>query len=68
MPDLASSHILVDGMNLNVGSPAACGVVAGYTLGLRSWRTAFGSPWGTNIGYFPGFPPTIVNTNDVGSS
>ncbi|MBZ5663648.1 MAG: carboxypeptidase-like regulatory domain-containing protein [Acidobacteriia bacterium] len=26
-------HILVDGMNLNVAQPTACGVVPGYTLG-----------------------------------
>ncbi len=26
-------HILVDGMNMNVAQPSACGVVAGYTLG-----------------------------------
>ncbi len=26
-------HILVDGMNLNVAQPSACGVVIGYTLG-----------------------------------
>ena len=63
-----SSHILVDGMNLNVGSPAACGVVTGYTLGCGPGGTAFSSPWGTNIGYFPGFPPTILNTNDVGAA
>ncbi len=63
-----SSHILVDGMNLNVGSPAACGVVTGYTLGCGPGGTASSSPWGTNIGYFPGFPPTILNTNDVGAA
>jgi hypothetical protein len=28
-----SSHILVDGLNQNITSPAACGVVSGYTLG-----------------------------------
>ena len=26
-----SSHILVNGLNLNVHSPTACGIVAGYT-------------------------------------
>lgn len=26
-------HILVDGMNMNVAQPSACGVVPGYTLG-----------------------------------
>jgi hypothetical protein len=62
-----SSHILVDGMNLNVGSPSACGT-PGYTLGCGPGGTSFTSPWGTNIGYFPGFPPTILNTNDVGAA
>ena len=28
-----SSHILIDGNNINVGPPAACGTVSGYTLG-----------------------------------
>jgi hypothetical protein len=63
-----SSHILIDGMNLNVGSPAACGVVPGYTLGCGPGGTAFTSKWGTNIGYFPGFPPTILNTSDAGAA
>ena len=31
-----SSHILVDGNNINVGSPGACGTVSGYTLGMRA--------------------------------
>ena len=30
-----SSHILVDGLNLNVGSPTACGTVVGIHLRLR---------------------------------
>ncbi len=67
-----SSHILVDGMNLNVGSPSACAgganAVAGYTFGCGPGGASFSSPWGTNIGYFPGFPPTILNTNDVGAA
>ncbi len=67
-----SSHILVDGMNLNVGSPSACAgganAVAGYTFGCGPGGTSFGSPWGTNLGYFPGFPPTILNSNDVGAA
>ncbi len=28
-----SSHILIDGNNINVGSPSACGTVSGYTFG-----------------------------------
>jgi len=63
-----SSHILVDGENINVSSPSACGVVSGYTRGCGPGGTAFSQPWGTNIGYFPGFPPTILNANDVGAA
>jgi hypothetical protein len=53
-----SSHILIDGLNLNVGSPSACGVVAGYTLGCGPGGTAF----------TPKFGPftTVANANDVG--
>jgi hypothetical protein len=51
-----SSHILVDGLNLNVHSPTACGTVAGYTLGCGLSTT-------TNP--YPGFG-TISNINDVG--
>jgi hypothetical protein len=61
-----ASHILVDGMNLNVGSPSACGTVPGYTFGCGPGGTAFSSPWGANLGYF--FAPTILNTNDVGAA
>jgi hypothetical protein len=61
-----SSHILVDGMNLNVGSPSACGVVTGYTLGCGSGGTAFNPPYGAANGFF--FPPTILNANDVGAA
>lgn len=61
-----SSHILVDGMNLNVGSPSACGVVPGYTLGCGPGGTSFGPKWGTNLGLF--FAPTILNTNDAGAA
>ena len=62
-----SSHILVDGMNLNVGSPGACGgVVPGYTFGCGAGGTAFGPAYGTAQGFF--FPPTILNANDVGAA
>jgi len=37
-----SHHILVDGSNLNVSSPSACGVVAGYTLGCGIAAAPFG--------------------------
>jgi hypothetical protein len=49
-----STHILVDGLNMNVASPTACGVVPGYTLGC-------GVP---NVPY-PNFG-IISNNNDVG--
>jgi hypothetical protein len=39
-----SSHILVDGLNMNVTSPTACGTVSGYTLGCG--YTATPSPFG----------------------
>ena len=55
-----ASHILVDGNNLNVGSPGACGAVAGYTLGCGPGGSAFGLP-ATNFPY-----STISNINDVG--
>jgi hypothetical protein len=48
-----STHILVDGLNLNITSPSACGVTAGYTLGC---------------GYTPPVSPfgIISNNSDVG--
>lgn len=57
-----ASHILVDGNNLNVGSPAACGVVSGYTLGCGPGGSAFGVP----ATHFPF--STVSNINDVGSA
>jgi hypothetical protein len=59
-----SSHILVDGLNLNVGSPGACGgVVPGYTLGCGPGGAAFGPKYGA-----PTFVDalTIDNNNDYG--
>jgi hypothetical protein len=58
-----SSHILVDGLNLNVGSPSACGKVAGYTLGCGPGGAAFGPKWGAPTFLFP---LVIANNNDVG--
>ena len=55
-----ASHILVDGNNLNVGSPSACGNVSGYTLGCGPGGSAFGLP-ATNFPY-----STIDNINDTG--
>jgi hypothetical protein len=60
-----SSHILVDGLNLNIGSPSACGVTSGYTLGCGPGGTAFGPRWG-NPPFL--FPLTINNNNDVGKA
>ncbi|MBV9300838.1 MAG: carboxypeptidase regulatory-like domain-containing protein [Acidobacteriaceae bacterium] len=55
-----SSHILLYGNNLNIGSPAACGVVSGYTLGCGPGGAPFGLP-------YPQFPfSTIYNVNDIG--
>lgn len=54
-----SAHILVDGLNLNVGSPSACGVVRGYTLGCGPGGTAFSAPYGGS---------TVSNINDIGSA
>jgi Carboxypeptidase regulatory-like domain len=51
-----SSHILVDGLNLDISSPSACGKVSGYTLGC---------------GYAPppqNFHGVIANQNDVGQA
>jgi hypothetical protein len=57
-----SSHILVDGNNLNVGSPAACGAVAGYTTGCGAGGASFGVP-------FTQFPySTISNAFDIGKA
>src|ERR1700722_2046870 len=41
-----STHILVDGLNENLVSPTACGVVSGYTLGCGPGGTAFAAPYG----------------------
>jgi hypothetical protein len=41
-----STHILFYGLNRNVGSPTACGVVPGYTLGCGPGGTAFAAPYG----------------------
>jgi hypothetical protein len=55
-----SSHILVDGNNINVGSPSACGTVAGYTLGCGPGGSSFGVP-------YPQFAySTISNNMDIG--
>jgi hypothetical protein len=53
-----STHILVDGLNENVGSPTACGVVPGYTLGCGPGGKAFTAPYGEFT--------TVANNNDIG--
>jgi hypothetical protein len=57
-----SSHILVDGVNLNVSSPTACGTVPGYTLGCGQPNI----PWGPPT--FPNGAPVIDNITDSGSA
>ncbi len=53
-----STHILIDGLNLNVGSPSACGVVSGYTLGCGPGGKAFAAPYGPFT--------TVANITDGG--
>jgi hypothetical protein len=55
-----SHHILVDGLNLNVSSPSACGKVAGYTLGCGPGGTFVPAPFGPFT--------TIANINDAGDA
>jgi hypothetical protein len=57
-----ASHILSDGNNLNVGSPSACGVVAGYTLGCGPNGSAVAAPYTA----FPG--SYISDIEDVGKA
>jgi len=56
-----SSHILIDGNNLNVATPAACGTVAGYTRGCAAGGKALPIP-------FPAFSDTILATTDQGKA
>jgi hypothetical protein len=57
-----SSHILIDGNNLNVTTPAACGTVAGYTRGCAAGGKALPIP-------FPAFPfSNILATTDQGKA
>jgi hypothetical protein len=53
-----STHILVDGLNLKLTSPSACGNVAGYTLGC-GYVTPANGPAYKNIGNY-------LNNNDAG--
>jgi Carboxypeptidase regulatory-like domain len=59
-----SAHILIDGNNLNVTSPSACGAVAGYTLGCGPGGTFVPQP-----AAFAAFPfNTISNITDQGTA
>jgi len=55
-----SHHILVDGLNLNISSPSACGEVEGYTLGCGPGGASFGPK-------YPKFG-IIGNINDTGNA
>jgi hypothetical protein len=60
-----SSHILVFGNNINVGSPGACtggpNATAGYTRGCGPGGASFTSPYATNFPF-----STILETTDQG--
>jgi hypothetical protein len=56
------SHILIDGNNLNVATPAACGTVSGYTIGCGPGGTFKQAPYfGTPFQF-----STIANITDFG--
>jgi Carboxypeptidase regulatory-like domain len=56
------SDILIFGNNLNVTTPAACGVVSGYTRGCGPGGTALPQP-------YPAFPfSTVLNATSQGSA
>jgi hypothetical protein len=64
-----SSRILVDGLNLNVGSPGACDPAnvnfdPTYKLGCAPGGGPFLPKWGPQNIF--AFTPTIANSNDVG--
>ena len=50
-----TSHILVFGNNINVGSPGACGTVAGYRAGCGPGGAAFSTP-------YPAFPFSEIDS------
>jgi hypothetical protein len=65
-----SSHILVDGVNENVGSPSACDPTSStydpnYKLGCAPGGGPFAPKWGAPT--FP-FALTIANNNDIGQA
>ena len=62
-----SSHILVFGNNINIGSPGACkggpNAVAGYTRGCGPGGASFTSPYAANFPF-----NTILETTDQGKA
>ncbi len=56
-----SSHILVDGNNINVDAPGACGNVSGYTRGCGPGGATFTSPYRANFPF-----STILESTDQG--
>jgi len=70
-----SHHILMDGVNLNVNSPSACGT-PGYTLGCGPGGTFLQPPcvnWAnpctpTGGGQLNAFDSIVSNINDVGNA
>jgi hypothetical protein len=58
-----SSHILVDGNNINISTPGACGT-AGYTRGCGPGGTALPAPYQAFCPF--GFCSTILESTDQG--
>ena len=56
-----SSHILIDGNNINVTSPGCLRTVSGYTLGCGPGGAAFGMPYTRRFR-----TPTISDIFDAG--
>jgi hypothetical protein len=57
-----STHILIDGLNLNIASPGACGgVIPGYTFGCGPGGAAFAAPYQSEF-------TTVSNITDGGSA
>ena len=55
-----SHHILISGLNVNLNSPGACGVVSGYTLGCAPGGKPFAAPYGAFT--------LVGNFNDAGNA
>jgi len=56
-----AAHILIDGNNINVQTPNACGSVTGYTLGCGPGGTFLPAPYAANFPF-----NTITNITDQG--